>query len=160
MAIIPTVVEFDRSDLSTVASHFDRLMSSGEGWINLGPALSAEEFDAVPRKTGVGKWVSGRGPAVPMATWTPASQSGRARPGQAGVAHGVGPNALARLREAGIDLPENWTKRQDHARNGIVIDLPETAEPTEIVVWLLRVMDELALVIQASEQWIAEVHAP
>ena len=130
------------------------------GWINFGPSLSPEEFAAVPHKSGLGKWFSGRGPAVPMATWTPPVNDRRSAPASVGVQHGTGPNALDRLRDAGWPLPDRWVKKQDHAKHGIVAEVPDDVDPVRMVAWLLAAMAELSPLIPTGDQWLAEVHHP
>lgn len=162
MAMTVDVVEFTRADPAPLVEHLERLADAndGNGWINFGPALSAEEFSAVPHKSGLGKWFSGRGPAVPMATWTPGLDGARPRAAQVGVEHGTGPNALDRLEEVGHRLPGDWLKKQDHAKHGIVAELPPAADPMSTVQWLLRAMAELSPLISTGDEWIAEVHSP
>jgi hypothetical protein len=162
MATPPQVVEFDRHDITKVVGHLDRIaaLDTGLAWVNIGPALTDEQYKAVPHRSGMGKWVSGRGPAVPMATWTPAAAKGRTRLAQAGITHGLGPNALDTLADAGVSLPVDWVKKQDHARNGIVVDLPDGVAHEELVTWFLAAMDQLSTFISTGDQWIAEIHTP
>lgn len=156
------VVEFTRSDPSPLVARIAALAArgDGEGWINFGPALSPEEFAAVPHRSGLGKWFSGRGPAVPMATWTPPLDGARPRPAQVGVQHGTGPNALDRLGAAGRPLPQPWAKKQDHAKHGIVAELPAGVDPRSVVDWLLGAMAELSSLVPTGDEWLAEVHQP
>lgn len=156
------VVEFTRSNPTPLVVHLVELAArgDGEGWINFGPALSPEEFSAVPHKSGLGKWFSGRGPAVPMATWTPPLDGARPRPAQVGVQHGTGPNALDRLEEVGCALPGGWTRRQDHAKHGIVAELPNAVDTAAMIEWLISAMAALSPLISTGDQWLAEVHYP
>lgn len=158
MATTATVIEFTDDDLAPLLERMDALIRREEGWINLGPGLTPEEFAALPTRSTVAKWISGRGPAVPMATWTPASTKGRGGPAQIGLAHGTGPNALERLRGVGLPLPSGWQKKQDHAKNGIVAELPASAGPEVVVEWLLAAIRELSDRVPAGPDWIAEVH--
>ena len=154
------VVEFHRSDPSVLVPLFARLEArgDGEGWVNLGPALPADHFDAIPKRSGLAAWFSGRGPVVPMATWTPSRRDGRPRPAEIGLAHGTGPNALDRLSEEGFGLPDGWTKKQDHAKHGIVAELPAGLGPDRFVPWLLDAMTVLSTVVPTDDYWIAEIH--
>lgn len=156
------VVEFTRSNPAPLMNHMDELAArgDGEGWINFGPALSAEEFSAVPHKSGLGKWFSGRGPAVPMATWTPPRYGDRPQPAQVGIQHGTGPNALDRLADAGRTLPGGWLRKQDHAKHGIVAEVPGDVDGAAMIEWLIAAMEALSLVIATGDRWLAEVHRP
>ncbi|MEM7142816.1 MAG: hypothetical protein AAF548_17465 [Actinomycetota bacterium] len=162
MAITVDVVEFTSIDPSPLVREMDAMAASGDGdgWINFGPALSPEEFAAVPHKTGLGKWFSGRGPAVPMATWTPGVVDGKPRAAQIGLQHGTGPSALDRLEETGLSLPATWIKKQDHAKHGIVAEVPVDGDGEQLVRWLLRAMAELSPLIPTGSQWLAEVNRP
>jgi hypothetical protein len=157
MAMTADVIEFTRGDTSLIVARMLQLEVLGSGWINIGPGLTPEEFSTLPSQSTVGKWISGRGPAVPMATWTPASSKGRARPANLGIAHGTGPNALDRLDEAGVALPTGWHKRQDHAKNGIVAELPGTERHDAVVDWAMRAMVVLSPRVAIGDDWIAEV---
>ena len=162
MAITVEVVELERTDPGGLTGCMAELEARGDGkgWINFGPALSAEELAPVPHKTGLGQWFSGRGPAVPMATWTPGVARGRARPAQVGLAHGTGPDALDRLADVGLSLPAGWVGKQDHAKHGIVAELPDAVDHRSIVDWLIAAMAELSPIIPTGDRWIAEVHRP
>lgn len=158
MAITADVIEFTVDDTTALVSCMEELAADGKGWINLGPGLTPEEFAALPPRSVLTKWISGRGPVVPMATWTPASTQGRVTPAQVGVSHGTGPNALARLGASGVDLPAQWTKKQDHAKNGIVAEIPASVSHEAVVTWLLRAMVALSPQVEIGHDWIAEAY--
>ncbi|MEQ8839985.1 MAG: hypothetical protein RIB98_03315 [Acidimicrobiales bacterium] len=158
MAATADVMEFTRRDVSPVVARMEELADRGDGWMNLGPGLTPEEFASLPAQSTVGKWVSGRGPAVPMATWTPAPRRGRGRLAQIGISHGTGPNALARLESDGVVLPADWQKKQDHAKHGIVVELPDSAESGIVLTWLFRAMVVLSPRVAVGENWIAEFY--
>ena len=114
-----------------------------------------------------GKWVvhptgddHRRGPAVSMGTWMPAARGRKPRPAQVGVEHGTGPKALDRLAEVGVELPQGWFKRQDHAKNGIVAELPDGVDLSTVVSWLVTVATELRTVVYPGDEWVAIVHEP
>lgn len=152
MATTAEVIEFTSTDTSPLVSRMRELASAGAGWINVGPGLTPEEFASLPAPSAVAKWFSGRGPAVPMATWTPGS------PSQIGLAHGTGPGAMNRLDEAGVELPRGWHQRQDHAKHGIVVELPASAALDAVVEWLLRAMVVLSPRVAIGDDWIAETY--
>lgn len=144
------------------------LEALGRGWINLGPGLRDDQIDRLPAPSALGRWFSGRGPVVPMGTWTPAVRVGEPAGGRAGrkpspavvgVAHGAGPKALDRLRDAGLDLPAGWRKVQDHAKRGIVAEAAPVAGPAEVVAWLVSACWSLCP-IEIEDEWLAEIHRP
>ncbi|RMH79374.1 MAG: hypothetical protein D6683_06190, partial [Actinomyces sp.] len=119
------VITFRRHELAVVVGVCDELAApgTGEGWVNIGPALTEEQMARVPVRSPLAAWFSGRGPAIPMATWTPPARGSRPRPVVVGISHGTGPNALDRLAEAGVVLAPGWRRRQDHAKHGIVVEI-------------------------------------
>ena len=154
-------IAFDSADASAVVREMEILAARGDGlgWINIGPGLRDDQIDRLPEPTVLGRWFSGRGPAVPMATWTP-PQGGSARSQPTvGVEHGAGPKALDRLRDAGAPLPAGWRKVQDHAKNGVVVHPPSGAPHTDVLAWLLSVCWALCP-IEIEDHWLAEVHRP
>ena len=82
------------------------------------------------------------------------------RPAQIGVEHGTGPKALDRLAEVGVKLPQGWVKRQDHAKHGIVAELPDGEDPSVVITWLIVASTLLRTVVEPGEDWIALVHEP
>jgi len=133
----------------------------GAGWINVGPWLPDDVMMEVPVRSGLGAWFSGRGPQIPMATYIPGSDAGR-RPtaAQVGVEHGTGPNALVRLSEDGHPLPHGWTRRQDHAKHGIVADLPSGVDLGEVVTWMVEAITYLSAFFEVGDRWRAVIHRP
>jgi len=152
-----SVIEFSSDDVGALVAQMDAMSVRGKGWINVGPGLTPEQFAALPERSGLGKWFSGRGPAVPMATWTPSPMDGRS-PAQIGIAHGTGPDALKRLAEQAIELPPDWVKRQDHAKNGVVAELPTSAAHESVVEWMMVVMAALSPRVEVGQEWVAEVY--
>ncbi len=150
---------FDSGDLDAVVAEMDRLAGRGDGlgWINVGPGLREEQIERLPAPTLLGRWFSGRGPAVPMGTWTPA-RAASARP-LVGIEHGAGPKALDRLRDAGAPLPQGWRKVQDHAKNGIVVEPSASASHRDMLRWILAACQSLC-VIETEDHWIAKIHRP
>lgn len=154
------LVEFARGHLDEVVAVMDELASAGDGkgWINVGPALTDEEAASVPERSGLSSWFSGRGPVIPMATWMPAVAGKKPRPAQLGVEHGTGPDALDRLREGGVALPGSWLKRQDHAKHGIVADLPPDTRSEDVLRWMVDAIVVLSAAVPLRDAWIAVVH--
>jgi hypothetical protein len=162
MAFETEAVEFHRDESEPVVAAMVELAErgDGEGWINIGPLLDEDQQWRVPERSGLAAWFSGRGPAVSLATWTPAAVGRKPRLAQLGVAHGTGPNALKRLDELGLGLPSGWVKRQDHAKHGIVVDLPRSADPTSVVRWLITASTALRTSVEPGTTWGAEIHRP
>ena len=146
MAMTADVIEFTRDDTASLLARMHELSAVGSG------------FASLPPRSALSKWVSGRGPAVPMATWTPRSTGGRGSPCQVGIAHGTGPNAIARLEDAGVELPAGWRKQQDHAKNGIVAEVPDSVAHDAVVDWMIRAMVALSPRVEVGEDWIAEAY--
>jgi len=135
-------------------------VGGGEGWINFSPILTEDEEARVPMRSGLAAWFSGRGPAMAMGTWTPRARGQKPRNAQIGLEHGTGPNALARLAELGIGLPAGWVKRQDHAKHGVVAELPADVDEGQVIEWLITAATMLRTVVEPGNQWIATVHRP
>ena len=90
----------------------------------------------------------------------PRQRGAKPRPAQIGVEHGTGPKALDRLAEVGVKLPQGWVKRQDHAKHGIVAELPDGEDPSVVITWLIVASTLLRTVVEPGEDWIALVHEP
>jgi len=153
---------FHRDEPSEVVEAMAELARRGDGagWINFRPLLDEDDLAHVPVRTTLGAWFSGRGPAIAMGTWMPPTTGSKAKPAQVGLAHGTGPNALARLDELGLGLPDGWVKRQDHAKHGVVAELPRDVDPAQVLTWLIVAATVLRTVIEPGTQWVAEVHLP
>lgn len=137
-----------------------RLSEREAGWINLHPVLDEDEQARLPDRSGMAAWFSGRGPAVATATWMPATGGRRPAPAQIGLEHGTGPRALDRLAEAGVPLPTGWVRRQDHAKHGVVAELPGDVSPSVVITWLIVAGTVLRTLVEPGEEWLALVHEP
>ncbi len=155
-------IRFKRHQPDNVVVAMQRLTrhGTGDGWINFLPELSEEEEARVPVRSMLGAWFSARGSAVAMATWTPAATGRRPGPAQIGLDHGTGPKALARLDDLGIGLPVGWVNRQDHAKNGIVAELPNGVAESLVIEWLITAATALRTVVEPGDNWVARVHRP
>ena len=153
-------IEFERGDISAVVAAMVETAAAADavGWVNVGPALTDEQAAQVPARSGLAAWFSGRGPAVAMGTWMPAPSAGRLRPAQVGVEHGQGPNALKRLREAGLELPDGWVKRQDHAKHGVVVEIGDDVELAAVVDWMVGAVTILTSDIEVDDRFIAHLY--
>ena len=154
-------IAFEWSDTSPVVAEMEGLAARGDGrgWINIGPGLRDDQIARLPQLTMLGRWFSGRGPAVPMGTWAPPQGDPGSSLPTVGIEHGAGPKALDRLRDAGAPLPGGWRKVQDHAKNGVVVHPALGASHDEVLRWLLSACWALCP-IDIEDHWLAEVHRP
>lgn len=156
MAIDPIQeTPFTVDDPTPAATVVADLVASGEGWVNLAPDLEADVEP--PRRNLFSAIFSSRGPIMPLATVSPASnQDG---PLGLGLQHGGGTSALHRLATEGHPLPEGWWKVSDHPRRGMVISAPGDADPRLVVEWLLRAAD-LLTEVDFDGAWVARLYRP
>lgn len=152
----PDYVEFTPDDPAAVVDRMAAMVAAHRGWINFEPAV---RVDDVPEpKSGLFGLMSGRGPDVPLATWTPGeARKGRADPPTIGLQHGSGPGARARLAEHGRAVPEGWVVLQDHSRKGLVVAVPPAVAHGEVVAWLLGAAKVLSTVPLIG-RWRAAVY--
>lgn len=131
---------------------------TGAGWVNFEPAVEAEDIAA----TGSGTFAlfSGRGPVVPLATWTPAKtqRRGRREPAMIGLQHPAGSKAKPLLAELGHPVPDGWIVVQDHVRKGLVVTLPDGVPAADVLGWALRA-GRLLSTVPLTGQWRAAVYA-
>lgn len=133
------------------------LAVEGKGWVNFEPAVHVEDVPA--EGSGVFSVFSGRGPVVPLATWTPASVSRRGRPSPAmlGLQHPAGAKAQPLLAERGRPVPAGWVVVQDHVRKGLVVHVPADVGPGDALSWLLAAAAALST-IPLVGTWRASVY--
>ena len=164
MTLEPDYVEFLTDDLSPVLARMAELTERQEGWINLEPAVDTD--DLPPPRTGLAGLISGRGPDVPVATWTPGvlpaelgsrRGKGRGEPPSIGIHHGAGPGARARLDAAGRRVPQGWVVVQDHSKRGLVVAVPPTVPHREVLEWLLGATAALSTV-PLDRDWRAAIY--
>jgi hypothetical protein len=133
---IPLVIEFHEDKRGLVVEQMATMLASSRGWLNVSPGLDVDEAPA-PR-SGLGQIFGSRGPTVPLGTWTPPQ---RRQPATAGIEHGEGPKAAARLDDLGLPVPSHWKVLQDHPKRGLVMAMPPPVGDVEldrILDWLLR----------------------
>jgi hypothetical protein len=138
-------------DLSAVQAALAACRAAGRGWVNLFPSVEIEGGG------GDAGLFTGRGPALPLATWTPGGQR-RRYPASAtlGLQHGTGPRVAAHLAELGLGVPAGWVVVQDHPRRGLVVEVPLGVDDRVVLDWLLAATSALCPVPFSS--WAATVH--
>ncbi len=154
----PTYVEFQPDRPDDVVAAMEAVGGAGAGWVNFEPAVDAEDIAAAGSSTFA--LFSGRGPVVPLGTWTPAMtpRRGRREPAMLGLQHPAGTRAKPLLAQLGHPVPDGWAIVQDHVRKGLVMALPDEVTPGEALVWLLRAA-RLLSTVPLTGGWRAAVYA-
>jgi hypothetical protein len=152
----PRYVEFDPGRAGEVLAAMSAMGEAGKGWANFEPAV---DVDDVPAESGTFSLFSGRGPAVPLGTWTPGSTTrrGRVEPAMLGLQHPAGTKAKRLLTERGHPVPEGWIVVQDHVRKGLVVSVPPDVAPAEALDWLLGAATLLST-IPLTGRWRAALY--
>ena len=133
------------------------MAETGKGWVNFEPAVQVE--DVAAEGSGAFSLFSGRGPVVPLGTWTPGSvtRRGRREPVMLGLQHPAGSKAKPLLTELGHEVPEGWVVVQDHVRKGLVVAVPGDVGADVALAWLLRAA-RLLSTIPLTGGWRAAVY--
>lgn len=154
----PRYVEFEPDRTGEVVAAMEVAAGAGAGWVNFEPAVDAE--DVASAGSGTFALFSGRGPVVPLATWTPAKvqRRGRREPAMIGLQHPAGLKAKPLLAGRGHPVPDGWVVVQDHVRKGLVVALPDGVAAADALDWVLRAARLLSTVPLAG-QWRAAVYA-
>ena len=153
----PRYLEFRPDRPEEVVAILVEMSETGRGWVNFEPAVHVE--DVPPEGSGAFSMFSGRGPVVPLATWTPGSvtRRGRREPVMLGLQHPSGSKAKPLLAKLGNAVPEGWVVVQDHVRKGLVVAVPGDAGPEVALEWLLRAA-RLLSTIPLTGGWRAAVY--
>lgn len=156
----PRYVEFEPDRVAEVVAAMEAAAERGGGWVNFEPAVEVDDVAAAGSSTFA--LFSGRGPVVPLGTWTPAKPSkspgrGRPEPAMLGLQHPAGSRAKPLLAQMGHPVPDGWVVMQDHVRKGLVLALPESAGAGEGLAWLLRAA-RLLSTIPLTGGWRAAVY--
>ena len=154
----PRYVEFVPDQAGEVVAVMEAIGATGAGWVNFEPAVEAEDIAAAGSSTFA--LFSGRGPVVPLATWTPAKtpRRGRREPAMIGLQHPAGSKAGPLLTQLGHPVPEEWIVVQDHVRKGLVLSLPDGVAAADALGWVLR-SARLLSTVPLTGQWRAAVYA-
>lgn len=127
-------------------------MAQGRGWINVVPVVADE--DRPPEPSRVGRWFSGKGPAIPLATFVP---GGAGASHTVGISHGTAGKVAARLAAAGLRLPDGSKVTQDHPKRGLVAEVPATGELDVVARFLLEAA-AMVSVVPTTDTWRAEIY--
>lgn len=155
MVAEPLVVEFHEERRDAVVAHMVEMAGGAGGWINLTPGLDVDE--PPPPRSPLAGLFTGRGPDVPLGTWSAAA---RRDPSTIGIQHGRGPSVLKQLAELGMEMPATWRRLSDHAKHGMVCAVPTSTDPAELdttLDWLLRATGLLCPIPRTGE-WRALCH--
>lgn len=158
MTTEPRYVEFEPDRAEAVVAAMEAAGDAGAGWVNFEPAVDAE--DVADAGSSTFALFSGRGPVVPLGTWTPATTAGRGRrePAMLGLQHPAGTKAKPLLAELGHPVPEGWFVVQDHVRKGLVVTVPEGVAAADALAWLLRAA-RLLSTVPLTGGWRAAIYA-
>lgn len=149
------LIEFEPGSEGEVVAAMTELAGGG-GWLTIDPAID-ERFPP-PTPSLFGRLVSGRGPAVPRATWVPADvDRRRPEPVSVGILHGTGADAVGRLAEKQIAVPERWRVVNDHSKRGLVLWVPIDIDHLEVLRWTCSASRALTRIPLAGG-WRAAVH--
>lgn len=156
------LIRFNDAAIAPVTKRMRALLKAQRGWVNFHPLIEDEDGDSpaemAPVRPGVLGLFSGRGPAIPVATWVPGEKVRKGTaPDSIGIQHGSGPKAARRLREAGITAPASWRVLADHPKRGLVVQIPSGSDPEAVLTWLIAACRELSTVPLPNE-WAAIVH--
>lgn len=155
----PEMVEFSPGEPAAVVELMDELAASAAGWINFQPAIEPEHVPPPPGE--LRHLFSGRGPDVPLATWTPGSvrRDGSRAPEEVGIQHGTGRKARDHLADHGGGVPAGWLVSQDNPRRGLVVEVPLGTPHREVLDWMVPAAGVLSEVPFAGP-WRAAVFRP
>ena len=150
-----SLIEFEPGSEGDVVEAMAELAGGG-GWLTIDPAID-ERFPP-PTQSTFGRLVSGRGPAVPRATWVPADvDRRRPEPVSVGILHGTGADAVGRLAEKDIAIPDRWRVVNDHSKRGLVLWVPIDIDHLDVLRWTCTASRALTRIPLAGG-WRAAVH--
>ncbi|MCB1040988.1 MAG: hypothetical protein KDA94_15870 [Acidimicrobiales bacterium] len=154
MALQPVEeLEFDEP---TPEALLDVLASLAPGaWVNLLPEV--EPGLEPPGRNLVVSLFTARGDDVPLVTWSAPADAGRRT--TLGITHGSGPQALARLATAGLELRPGWLKVSDHPKRGLVVTVPADEDPAEALSWAISAAHALSTV-PLTGSWLSRRFDP
>lgn len=151
-------VEFRPEAAEEVVRAMDAVAEAGKGWVNFEPAIDVDDVPA--EGSGAFSFLGGRGPVVPLGTWTPGTvnRRGRREPAMLGLQHPAGSKAKSLLADLGRPVPDGWVVVQDHVRKGLVVAVPPEVGAAEALTWLLQATKVLST-IPIAGGWRASIYA-
>lgn len=135
-------MEMPDGDVTPLLSHLDDAT-----FVNLHPGVDPDEAPPSPSQSPLGNLLGNRGPAVPLATWTP---------GEIGLQHMAGQRVVRFLADRGVLVPDDWYVVTDHPRRGLVLRTYQSP-PDEVLRWLVRAV-EATCPLEVIGPWHAVVH--
>jgi len=152
-------IEFTPPDVAAVAHELRALRSAGGGWVNLMPGID-EDASAVHPRAGLFAFFGNNAAPVTMTTVMPPKKDRRDSDGlTVGIMHPTGGQAVERLAEAGVVVPEGWLVRQDHARRGLLLQTPVAVTEAEVMDWSVRA-DTALCRAEMTGRWRAVLYLP
>jgi hypothetical protein len=152
-------IEFTPPDEAAVAHELHGLRTAGGGWVNLMPGIDEEASDVHPR-AGLFAFFGNNAAPVTMTTVMPPKTDRSVSEGlTVGIMHPTGGQAVQRLAEAGVAVPDGWLVRQDHARRGLLLQTPPAVTETEVIDWSVRAGTALCRA-EMTGRWRAVVYLP
>ena len=153
MTKAPEVIEFSGDARAEFVAVTRALAEHRDGWVNLSPRVDPERLPP----TGFGGIFSARGPAIPLATWVPATTSRKgAATTSLGLQHPLGCQVSRRLLELGIAVPAGYRIVTDNPKRGLVMESAEVGDPDEVADWMIRASGGLSP-IEFDQMWVAAI---
>jgi hypothetical protein len=130
------LVEFSSDDAEAVTAL--EALRGGRGWCNLTPEVAADDVDVL----GVNVLSLRVKRGAPVATYvTSPAKRGEERPSTLGVLHTRG--RLGATRIDSMLEGASYALRQDHNQRGLLLEVPPTAEPAEVLACMQRMLSSL-----------------
>jgi len=155
MAIDRRQVHFREGDPLEVIGEIETIEADPDAgaWVTFSPWVDPED---IPVVSVLKKLFSARGSQVPEITWVPARNG---EPAQVGILHSTGGNALERLGERGVHIPDEWKAVSDHTLRGLLLAMPPGTSARRLVRFCVESARALAAV-PTDDRFIAEVSTP
>jgi hypothetical protein len=153
----PERFEFDGGDPSRVVARLEALVAARQGWCNLLPGVVDEDDDRRPTvQMPLAAMFGTRTTGVAMGTIM-APHGRRSSFLTVGLLHPRGRRVVAQLAELGFPLGTGWRVTQDHARRGLVVEVPADQDLEALVRWLVGA-GAAVCTVPLTGAWQAEVH--
>jgi hypothetical protein len=150
----PTYFEVTIDAHDRLVAALDEVSRARKGWVNVQPL---GDNDLPAERSGMFGILGPRIPDLALGTFNPPDARHPDGPAQVGVQHPVPKRALPVLEHAGLQRPEGWRRVQDAIRRGLVMQVPNDADLTEVAGWMLRATSLLTL-RQTAGRWTVSHH--